>query len=77
MLMTITITLIILKVCLVNVGPIACFSEAKLLTSSNKHLEELENLYIVSLIHKLLSSSANSTDLLYGFGSSITYRRHK
>ena len=35
---------------------------------SVKHLEEVESLYVASLMHKLLSSSAaGSTDLLYGF----------
>ena len=52
-------------------------SEARLSTRSNKHLEVIENLHTVPLIHKLLSSSANSTDLPFGFDSIIPHRRHE
>ena len=51
----------------VLLGPIVLFSETKLTTTSNKHLEKVENLHVASLKDKLLSSSAGTTDLLYGF----------
>ena len=41
---------------LVNCGPIAVFSEAKLTTSSEKRLEKVNNLHIISIMHKLLTS---------------------
>ena len=65
------------EVSLVNLGPIALFSEAKLTTHSGKPLEKVENLHPVSLMHKLLSSSHDTTDLLYGFESNITRRREE
>ena len=64
-------------VCLANLGPVAFFSEARLSASSNKHHEKVENLHTVSLMHKILSSSANSTDLLFVFDSNITRRRQE
>ena len=51
----------------VLLGPIVLFSQTKFTTTSNKHLEKIENLHVASLMHKLLSSSAGTTDLLYGF----------
>ena len=48
---------------LVNLGPIALFSNYKLTTSSGKHLEEISHAHIVSLMHKLLTSSKDSDDL--------------
>ena len=50
---------------LVNLGPIALFSEAKLTFSDNR-LEKAKNLHTASLKHKVLSSSPATTDLLYG-----------
>ena len=52
---------------IVNLGPIALFSEAKLTIPSKKHLEKVENLHVASLLHKFLSFSAGTTDLIYGF----------
>ena len=52
---------------LVNLGPIALFSNYKLTTSSGKHLENIDHAHIVSLINKLLSSSKGSDDLSIGF----------
>ena len=52
---------------LVNLGPIALFSNYKLTTSSGKHLEEISHAHIVSLMYKLLSSSKGSDDLSIGF----------
>ena len=44
------------QISLVNFGPAALFSEAKLTTSSGIHLEKVDNLHTVSLMHKLLTS---------------------
>ena len=48
---------------LVNIGPIALFSNYKLATSSGKHLENIDHAHIVSLMYKLLTSSKGSDDL--------------
>ena len=52
---------------LVNLGPIALFSNYKLTTSSGKHLEKIDHAHIVSLMYKLLTSSKGSDDLSVGF----------
>ena len=52
---------------LVNLGPIALFSNYKLTTSSGKHLENIDHAHIVSLMYKLLASSKGSDDLSIGF----------
>ena len=52
---------------LVNLGPIALFSNYKLTTSSGKHLEEISYAHIVSLMYKLLTSSKDGDDLSIGF----------
>ena len=52
---------------LVNLGPIALFSNYKLTTSSGKHLENIDHAHIVSLMYRLLSSSKGSDDLSIGF----------
>ena len=52
---------------LVNLGPIALFSNYKLTTSSGKHLENIDHAHIVSLMYKLLKSSKGSDDLSIGF----------
>ena len=52
---------------LVNLRPIALFSNYKLTTSSNKHLEEISHAHIVSLMYKLLTSSKDGDDLSIGF----------
>ena len=52
---------------LVNLGPIALFSNYKLTTSSGKHLEKIDDAHIVSLMYKLLTSSRGSDDLFIGF----------
>ena len=52
---------------LVNLGPIALFSNYKLTTSSGKHLQNIDHAHIVSLIYKLLTSSKGSDDLSIGF----------
>ena len=52
---------------LVNLGPIALFSNYKLTTSSCKHLENIDHAHIVSLLYKLLTTSKGSDDLSIGF----------
>ena len=52
---------------LVNLGPIAIFSNYKLASASGKHLEEISHAHIVSLMYKLLASSKDSDDLSIGF----------
>ena len=62
---------------LVNLGPIALFSNYKLTTSSNKHLEEISHAHIVSLIYKLLTSSKDSDDLSIGFDRNSGTRKNE
>ena len=52
---------------LVNLGPIALFSNYKLTTSSGKHIENIDHAHIVSLMYKLITSSRGSDDLSIGF----------
>ena len=52
---------------LVNFRPVALFSEAKLTTSSGKHLEKIDNLHHISLMIKLLTSTQQTSQLMYGF----------
>ena len=60
---------------LVNLGPIALFSNFKLTTSSGKHLEEISHAQLVSLMYKLITSSKDSNDLSIGFDQSRNRRR--
>ena len=60
---------------LVNLGPIALFSNFKLTTSSGKHLEVISHCHIVSLVYKLITSSKDSNDLSIGFDNSRNRRK--
>ena len=62
---------------LVNLGPIALFSNFKLTTSSGKHLEEVSHAHIVSLMYKLLRSSKDSDDLSIGFDRNRGRRKNE
>ena len=62
---------------LVNLGPIALFSNYKLTTSSGKHLEEINHAHIVSLMYKLLTSSKDSNDLSIGFDRNRGRRKNE
>ena len=62
---------------LVNLGPIALFSNYKLTTSSSKHLEEISHAHIVSLMYKLLTSSKDSDDLSIGFDRNHGRRKNE
>ena len=65
------------EISLVNFGPISLFSEAKLTNFSGKHLEKVDNLHAVSLIHKLLTSTKSTSQLMYGFEESETIKRQE
>ena len=62
---------------LVNLGPIALFSNYKLTTSSGKHLEEISHAHIVSLMYKLLTLSKDGDDLSIGFDRNRNRRKHE
>ena len=65
------------QISLVNFGPVALFSEAKLVTSSGKHLEKVDNLHPISLMYKLLTSNQQTSQLMYGFEESQATRRQE
>ena len=52
---------------LVNLAPIALFSNYKLTTASGKHLEEISHAHPVCLIYKVITSCKDSDDLSIGF----------
>ena len=60
---------------LVNLGPIALFSNFKLTKSSGKHLEDISHAHLVSLMYKLITSSKDSNDLSVGFDNSRNRRK--
>ena len=62
---------------LVNLGPIALFSNFKLTTSSGKHLEDISHADLVSLMYKQITSSKGSHDLSIGFDRSSARRREE
>ena len=62
---------------LINLGPIALFSNYTLTTISGKHLENIDHAHIVSLMYKLLSSSRDSDDLSIGFDRSRDRRKRE
>ena len=62
---------------LVNLGPVALFSNYKLTTSSGKHLEEVSHAHIVSLMYKLITTAKGCDDLSIGFDRDRTRRRNE
>ena len=60
-----------------NFEPVALFSEAKLVTSSGKHLAKIDNLHLVCLMHKTLTTNHQTGELLYGFEESDISRRQE
>ena len=52
---------------LVNLGPVALFSNYKLTASSGKHLEDVSHAHIVSLMYKLITTAKRCDDLSIGF----------
>ena len=63
------------QISIMNFGTVALFSEAKMTTSSGKHLEQVDNLHIISIMHKVLTSAQYTSELLYGFEQSEATRR--
>ena len=62
---------------LVNLGPIALFSNYKLTTSSGKHLEDVSHSHIVSLRYKLITTAKGFDDLSIGFDRDRGRRRNE
>ena len=60
---------------LVNLGPIVLFSISKLVTSSGKHIEEVNHAHIVCLTYILITSCRGSDDLSIGFDHSRDRRK--
>ena len=60
---------------LVNLRLMALFSNFKLIKSSGKHLEDVSQYLIVSLVFKLITSHENSDDLSICFDRSRVRRR--
>ena len=60
---------------LVNLAPIALFSNFKLTTSSGKHLDDFSHAHLVSLMYKLITSSKKRDDISIGFNRSSERRR--
>ena len=60
---------------LINLGPVALFSNFKLTTSNGKHLEDISHVHLVSLMYKLITSSKDSIDLSIGFDYNRNRRR--
>ena len=60
---------------LINLGPIALFSNFKLTTSSRKHLEYISHAHLVSVMYKLITSRKGSDDLSISFDRSSARRR--
>ena len=62
---------------LVNLRPIALFSNFIKGTSSGKHLEDIGYAHIVPLMYKLITSAKDSDDLSMGFDRNRGKRRDK
>ena len=62
---------------LVNLGPVALFTNYKLTTSSGKHLEEVSHAHIVSLMYKLITTAKECDDLSIGFDRDRTRKRNE
>ena len=62
---------------LVNEGPIAFFSNYKLQSSSEKHVEEINHAHIVCLMYKHIPSARNTDDLSIGFDRDRSRRQRE
>ena len=62
------------QIALGNFGSVALFSGDKLTTSSGKHSEKVDNLHIISIMHKVLTSQQQTSELMYGFEESVTIK---
>ena len=63
------------QISLVNFGSVALFGEAKLVTSSGKNIEKVDNLHPVCLMYKLFTSNQQTSQLIYAFEESENTRR--
>ena len=61
----------------INLAPIALFSNFKLTTSGGKHVEDISHAHIVSLMYKLISSAKDCDDLSIGFDRSRDRRKQE
>ena len=62
---------------LVNLGPVALFSNYKLTTISGKNLEDVSHAHIDSLMYKLITTAKGCDDLSIGFDRNRTRRRNE
>ena len=60
---------------LVNLGPIALFSNFKLTTSSGNHLEDISHVHLVFLMYEQITFSKHSDDLSIGFDRNRNRRK--
>ena len=65
------------RISLINMGVLALFSEARLSTSSDKTLENINHLHPTCLMYKLLTSPKDYSDPLSGFEKDVTKRRQQ
>ena len=63
------------KTRLVNLGPIALFSNFELTTSSGKHMADIGHAHIVSFMYELITSAKDTDDLSSGFDRSHDRRK--
>ena len=59
---------------MVIIGPVALSNKYRLTGSSGKEMEEIDNVHVKCLMHKLLSSSRDSDDLAIGYHRSNEVR---
>ena len=62
---------------IVNLGPVALFSNYKLATSSGKHLQDNSHAHFVSLMYKVITTAKGCDDLSIGFDRDRTRRRNE
>ena len=59
------------QMALVNFGPVALFSEAKLTNGSGKNLGKNDKFNTISIMHKLFTSKQQTSELMFGFEESV------
>ena len=62
---------------LVNLGPVALFSNYMLTTISRKHLEDITHAHILSIIYKLITSAKGTDDLSIAFDRDCERRQRE
>ena len=55
----------------ITFGPVVVLSEAKLTTSLGKHVKDVDNLHIVRIMQKRLTSHQQTSELMSGFEESV------